>query len=184
MKGVGCDLDSDTILAATAAAERLFPGRLTFRVSDAMTFEVGKPVDAVLLVDVLEHLPDPRSLLERVARWLRLGGEALVSVPTPRYPRVFGHRFHEQIGHLVDGYTLQMLNALMPDSLDLVHFSYNTGLLASALCALYYRWLLKVRMRKVGVALRLIPLLFRRWDPLNGPTRSCSLFAVYRKTHV
>jgi 2-polyprenyl-3-methyl-5-hydroxy-6-metoxy-1,4-benzoquinol methylase len=182
MSGLGCDLNTDAIHAATAIAERLFPGRLTFRISDATAVDVGEPVDAVLLIDVLEHLPNPRALLEQVVRGLREGGEVLVSVPTPRYPLVFGRRFHESIGHLVDGYTLDTLNALMPDNLRLVHFNYNTGLFASALCALYYRWLLKVRLRKIGPALRLIPLLFQRWDPLNGPARSSSLFAVYRKT--
>jgi SAM-dependent methyltransferase len=37
--------------------------------------------DAVTLIDVLEHIPDPRRALERAATWLRRGGAVAVKVP-------------------------------------------------------------------------------------------------------
>lgn len=37
--------------------------------------------DAVLLLDVLEHVPDERALIDEVARVLRPGGQLVVSVP-------------------------------------------------------------------------------------------------------
>ena len=37
--------------------------------------------DAVVCADVLEHLPEPRRLLEKIHRWLRPGGVLLVSLP-------------------------------------------------------------------------------------------------------
>jgi len=38
--------------------------------------------DAVLMADVLEHLPDPRPSLAAIASWLRPGGILLVAVPS------------------------------------------------------------------------------------------------------
>jgi 2-polyprenyl-3-methyl-5-hydroxy-6-metoxy-1,4-benzoquinol methylase len=39
------------------------------------------PFDVVVCADVLEHLPRPEALLERIRAWLRPGGTLLVSVP-------------------------------------------------------------------------------------------------------
>ena len=39
------------------------------------------PFDAITLIDVLEHIPDPRQALARAAGWLRPGGAIAVKVP-------------------------------------------------------------------------------------------------------
>lgn len=43
--------------------------------------EPQAPFDAVALIDVLEHIPDPRRALVRAASWLRPGGAIVVKVP-------------------------------------------------------------------------------------------------------
>jgi predicted TPR repeat methyltransferase len=40
-----------------------------------------RPFDVVVCADVLEHLPDPASLLARIRRWLTPGGILLASIP-------------------------------------------------------------------------------------------------------
>lgn len=48
--------------------------------ADALPLEDGS-ADAVLLTQVLEHVPDPRSVLVEVARLLRAGGGVFMTVP-------------------------------------------------------------------------------------------------------
>jgi SAM-dependent methyltransferase len=45
------------------------------------TVDPGGPFDAVTLVDVLEHIPEPRRALARAAAWVREGGAIVVKVP-------------------------------------------------------------------------------------------------------
>ncbi len=46
--------------------------------------ELGQPFDAVMLIEVLEHLVDPLGTLEALARLVRPGGALLVEVPDAR----------------------------------------------------------------------------------------------------
>ena len=53
-----------------------------WRSTDALsTGEWGAPFDVVVCADVLEHLPRPEELLERIRTWLVPGGTLLVSLP-------------------------------------------------------------------------------------------------------
>jgi 2-polyprenyl-3-methyl-5-hydroxy-6-metoxy-1,4-benzoquinol methylase len=53
-----------------------------WRPSDALAAgEWSAPFDVVVCADVLEHLPRPEALLERIRGWLRPGGTLLVSIP-------------------------------------------------------------------------------------------------------
>ena len=45
------------------------------------TFNADAAFDAVTLTDVLEHIPDPRSVIRRVSRYLAPGGSIAVKVP-------------------------------------------------------------------------------------------------------
>lgn len=63
--------------------------------------------DQVLAVDVLEHIDDDELALKQIAEALEPGGRLVVSVPTPNYPKVFGRKFHEHLGHVREGYWLE-----------------------------------------------------------------------------
>jgi predicted TPR repeat methyltransferase len=53
-----------------------------WRKADALSAgDWSVPFDVVVCADVLEHLPRPEALLERIRAWLRPGGTLLVSVP-------------------------------------------------------------------------------------------------------
>ncbi len=53
-----------------------------WRSADALSAgDWGSPFDAVVCADVLEHLPRPEELLDRIRGWLRAGGTLLVSLP-------------------------------------------------------------------------------------------------------
>ena len=53
-----------------------------WRVADALAAGGwDAPFDAVVCADVLEHLPRPEALLDRIRAWLRPGGILLASIP-------------------------------------------------------------------------------------------------------
>jgi len=179
LTGVGYDLNRDSITIASQTARRLFPGRLTFATTDICKADIPGGFDLVLLADVLEHVPNPAEVMRKAAAAVREGGHVLVSVPTPLFPRVFGARFHEAVGHLVPGYDLEALRALAGQDLALEAHRYSTGPLAYLPCGLFYRFCRSgsVAAKLFGAALH----VFRALDRLNGPGRSCSLFASWHK---
>ena len=68
-------------LSPTAAAEA---ARVADHVVQGSVEDAELPEDSfdvVVLADVLEHLVDPQSALGRAARWVRVGGAVIVSVP-------------------------------------------------------------------------------------------------------
>lgn len=84
---IGVDLDVDKVQVARQAAERSGTDRVSFAVQDGskLAFDAGR-FDVVLLLDVIEHVRDPPSLLAECARVLGRGGRTLVSFPPYRSP--------------------------------------------------------------------------------------------------
>lgn len=90
------------------------------------------PFDVVTLIDVIEHVADPVSLLRSVQRHLAPGGVVAVVTPDVRalVPRLLGWRWwHYRVAHV--GYfgraTLEL--AFARAGLELVHFSRPTWVL-------------------------------------------------------
>lgn len=52
------------------------------------TVDPGAPFDALTLIDVLEHIPEPRRALARAAAWIRPGGAIAVKVPNGAAQRI------------------------------------------------------------------------------------------------
>jgi SAM-dependent methyltransferase len=79
----GCDLAEPAVQLARglAGAENVHVGTI-----DILPYSPGT-FDAVIALEVLEHLPDPRAFLERAAALLKLDGTLLLTMPN-RY-RVF-----------------------------------------------------------------------------------------------
>jgi SAM-dependent methyltransferase len=180
--GTGVDISKREIKLAHILKEKLRYDHLSFHCSDVRDYQPDSEVDCLLMMDILEHLPNPADALSHLNRYLKKGGYAIVSVPTPFYPRVFGRRFHNAVGHLVDGYWLEDLQQLMPAGLSLVRHEYNTGLLTWPACFFYYRYFTEVRNRPVRVAVESLLAPFRALDLMKGKYTSASLFALYRKT--
>lgn len=104
--------------------------------------------DQALLIDVLEHIDDQETAVAHLADAIKPGGSLVVSVPTPNYPRVFGRAFHEEIGHVRDGYWLEDLQAVLePAGFRVEAHHYYTGKAASRGCSLFYRRQPPVKLR-------------------------------------
>lgn len=137
----------------------------------------GGAYDYVVLYDFIEHISNPEKFLEDLD--CRLGSTKkavyFVSVPTPIYPKVFGRRFHESIGHLVDGYTKSEVDGLFEKiGYKSAYSEYNTGLLGNTGAWIFYHLKGKVHKR----VLNLMTLPFRLFD-INSEKLSSSLFCVY-----
>ncbi|GAA3813140.1 hypothetical protein GCM10022242_14460 [Nocardioides panacisoli] len=109
------------------------------RVGDLRALQGAALYDQVLAIDVLEHIEDDVEAMRQIASVIRPGGRLVVSVPTPRYPEVFGRKFHEQIGHVRDGYTLETLTALLTGAgFSVDHVRYYSGRRVAAAAKAFY----------------------------------------------
>ncbi len=70
-------VEPDSALSASARQ-----GYDDWRSTDALSAgQWPQPFNVVVCADVLEHLPEPEKLLERISDWLEPGGTLLVSLP-------------------------------------------------------------------------------------------------------
>ncbi len=134
--------------------------------------------DAVLYVDVLEHIEDDVSELDRASDRLRPGGH-LVAI-APAHPFLFTP-FDAAIGHF-RRYTRASLKGIGPPCLELVRVDYldSVGLLAS----LGNRLLLRRSMPgpwQVAAWDRAMVPLSRVIDPILGHRLGKSVMAVWRR---
>lgn len=112
--GIGIDLD----LQALAYCR----GMATVRADAAAPLPFANSAfNAVFMLDVLEHLADPRSLVGEIHRLLEPGGVIVIMVPAS--PRLWSY-WDEMHGHQ-RRYTSQDLAALFGDGWKLVGLEYS-----------------------------------------------------------
>jgi SAM-dependent methyltransferase len=87
--------------------------RIHASIADARRAGAG-PFDAILLMQVLEHITSPRAVLEEIRGALRPGGILLVEVPDARALRAAPETFEElRVVH-----PLEHVNAFTPETLE------------------------------------------------------------------
>jgi SAM-dependent methyltransferase len=182
---LGVDVDPRNIEIANAVNEKIKCRNLAFRELSAIGLAdiSDSYCDAALLIDVVEHVIDHRSVAREVGRVLKPGGAVIISVPTPNYPRVFGREFHNQIGHVRDGYWMPEIKELFAEAgIRIEEYKYYTHPASSLACFLYYRWLRKVFYATIPASplLNLISYLDYLW-PIRGPKYACAIALRGRK---
>lgn len=111
--GVGVGVDVDTkALAHAAAAARDLTLRATFVDSRIEDLDLGQQFDAVLLMEILEHVPDVRAALRVAERHLAPRGRIYITVPNGSVPHAGNE--HEAREH-VRVFTEQTLLAALGD---------------------------------------------------------------------
>jgi SAM-dependent methyltransferase len=133
------ELDARTLDEARRTAELGGFTNVTVSRRDLRRLREDTGFDQVLAIDVLEHIEDDQAVIELIADVLRPGGRLVISVPSHRYPQVFGRRFHDHLGHVRDGYWAEELAAkLAAVGLRVEEHRYYTGPWVSRACRLFY----------------------------------------------
>lgn len=138
----------------------------------------GRAFDAILYVDVLEHIGDDAGELRQAAARLRPGGALMVVAPAHRWLYT---PFDAAIGHF-RRYDRASLRALTPPGLTLTTLRYLDA--AGVLLSLANRLLLRSATPTVAQIRfwdrRVVPIS-RRLDPLLGYRAGKSILAVWRR---
>ncbi len=121
------DLDDKTV-----ASIRELVGEEVYRIDGRTVPFDAASLDAVVVVDMLEHVQTDGELVEDLVRALRPGGVLILNVPHRKaFPLLRPLRdalglTDEWHGHLRPGYTLSELRALLPPSMRVTrHCTYN-----------------------------------------------------------
>lgn len=102
--------------------QELFPVKTT--VCCGTTADISQPFNCILYIDVLEHIEEDRSELERAASLLQPGGTLIVL--SPAFPQLFSP-FDKAIGHY-RRYTVKSLLAAAPPVLQKISCRYYDSL--------------------------------------------------------
>lgn len=170
-------LEPDPTLIDVLKAEPNLPTGCETRQGSSAELPEGECFDAILYIDVLEHIEDDLAEVQRAATHLKPGGCLIVLAPAHQW--LFSP-FDRSIGHY-RRYNRPMLRDLTPPGLVIVSLKYldSVGLLAS----LSNRWL-KQRMPTPGQIKLwdtwMVPFS-RRIDPILQYAIGKSILCVWRK---
>ncbi len=112
---VGIDLE----LSALKYSAQTLPGLFAFASAEVLPFPENE-FDAIIIADVIEHLPNPGKALQEIHRVGKSGARIVVSTPNLKGPLTgtwaLSMLHSEQDGHMADyreGYTAESLSELM-----------------------------------------------------------------------
>jgi SAM-dependent methyltransferase len=132
----GCDVREPSHAADVYAFRRM---------ERDLPFE-DQSLDVVLVVDVLEHVPDPRHLLAEAARVLRPGGRLLAFVPVEGealsfyelFRRLLGRDTYELTKEHIQSFTHVEARALIAQRFDVLETRYAYHLLGQLMDAAFF----------------------------------------------
>lgn len=81
-EAVGVDISADAI---ALAKQQYGEERFSFRQADLNSLDLGQTFNIITSFEVIEHLPDHHTLLNRVARHMEPNGAFIISIPNPVY---------------------------------------------------------------------------------------------------
>lgn len=182
---IGIDRDKRVIQKANEIVKNMKIQNMNFVAEDAFEFlqrnkKIKIDIDVVVLYDFLEHISEPEMFLAELKSKLdKKNIVFIVSVPTPYYPKVFGRQFHEEVGHIIEGYRLSDLEYLFSSiEYKCTKYQYNTGLFGNVGAYLFYNLLKNLKGEFWLYIKYIITLPFRIVD-FNTAKISSSIFAVF-----
>ena len=174
-------LEPDPELAGRIRA-RIAAGELpaaAVKVGTTAEIDAGQDFDTILYIDVLEHIADDKSEIDRAAALLARGGNLIVLAPAHQF--LFSS-FDAAIGHF-RRYSAAALRALAPEGCRLVGcwMLDGAGLLASLANRLFLR---QAAPSAAQVALwdRVLVPMSRWLDPVTGRKLGKTVVAVWSRS--
>ncbi len=177
---VGIDLDERLISRNCRIAAAAGLDNCRFERHDITMPWSGEPFDAVVSVDVLEHIEDDAAALAMCRSALRTGGELLLHVPgATRRWLFFGWKENFDVdGHVRRGYTLDEITALVKRAgFGIAESYYTYGWIETVTNNLSYL-ITGARMRNRHLYALVFPLLLLlSWFGRNSrPERGAGVF--------
>ena len=137
----------------------------------------GKP-DHVLLFDFLEQVENPVQVLRDVKKEIHPITDLPTSVSTPLYSEIFGRKFHEHVGHVMDSYDYGVPSQLAEEGgFEIKGYEYNSGAIATSFLFFYYNAFFGMRGWLENMFGRFLRLL-RQIIFFCAQKTGCSLFAL------
>lgn len=138
---VGLDISGPAIEACRRSADFLgLSDRVSFETADFVTAPITGPFDLIVCFEVLEHIPDDRGALLKMAQLLAPEGRLLLSTPSANSPlhrlrvrRLGRDPFDVEAGHLRRYTTEQLCEMLERTGFDVEHMELAEGLFRSSL---------------------------------------------------
>lgn len=177
------DVEEDVLLAAQQRfqdrPEMMFTLLNLATCEDAQVVELqDRRFDTVLAINVLEHIEDDRTVLQRTERILASGGHMVVLVPA--HPQLYGE-YDRLDGHFRRYTKSSFRKGVSQTGFTVVHLRYF-NLLGAVGWWWHYRFLKRTihGATQFGVMNRLIPLM-KRVERMVSPPFGLSVIAILRK---
>jgi 2-polyprenyl-3-methyl-5-hydroxy-6-metoxy-1,4-benzoquinol methylase len=91
---IGIDINKQSIDQAISLSKEQKISNVVFKCSDIEKLKLNEKFDIVIMIEVLEHLPDIKNILKKIGYWLKDGGNLVLFVPNKLYPfETHGMRF-------------------------------------------------------------------------------------------
>lgn len=174
-------LEPDPRLAeqlGSAIAQGALPAFCEARVGTLADLGPDERFDAILYIDVLEHIERDRDEVQAAADRLKPGGRLIVLAPAHQW---LFTPFDRAIGHY-RRYSKSSLKRLTPEGLRLAELRYldSAGLLASTANRILLRQAMPTP-RQIAVWDRILVRASRVLDPLTAGALGKSVLAVWRR---
>jgi 2-polyprenyl-3-methyl-5-hydroxy-6-metoxy-1,4-benzoquinol methylase len=171
----GVDFDASQIDRARFVARHGGFKNVQFYQIDLQTWHKEQEFDAVLSVDVLEHIPDDEAVLRNLWRSLRVGAPLILHIPRHRHlqQRVLpGFTHHDVKDHVRPEYTESEITAkLIGSGFDIMQFDYTFGFLGEFAWEVNnIFWLPPIVRRGISLAMFPLSLILGYVDVKQGHT--------------
>lgn len=112
----GISIHNEELIIAESMRNTFHQSNLSFENKDIMK-GLPEKYDAILLLQVIEHLPDQLGALKQIRKQLNKNGILIVTGPNIESPLLKWSKNYVQVdSHIREGYTIKELNRLLKDT--------------------------------------------------------------------